>query len=86
MTQLKEWRESKALKQDEIGRALGVTQSAVSQWESGETYPKAELLPRFAVLLSRSSDEILAAIAAAKKPKQEIQTTYQKEDKSELHV
>ena len=66
MSLIREWRENAALKQEDIGKALGVTQSAVSQWESGETHPRGKQLLKFAAMLNRTSDEILAAISAAK--------------------
>jgi DNA-binding transcriptional regulator YiaG len=39
--QLRELRERLGLSQRELGRALGVDESAVSRWESGERVPRA---------------------------------------------
>ena len=66
MSLIREWRENAKLKQEDIGKALGVTQSAVSQWESGETHPRGKQLLKFAAMLNRTSDEILNAISAAR--------------------
>ncbi len=41
-TRMKDARKAKSLDQHEIAAALGVSQPAVSAWESGEQQPKRE--------------------------------------------
>ena len=45
-------RESAALSLEGVGEALGITRSAVSQWETGKTYPSRKSLVQFAELTS----------------------------------
>lgn len=45
--------------QAELAKMLGVSQSAISQWEAGKRYPKATLLPRIADTLGCTVDELL---------------------------
>ncbi|MDR1158859.1 MAG: helix-turn-helix domain-containing protein [Oscillospiraceae bacterium] len=37
---------------------MGLTQGAISQWEKGETYPRADLLPRIALLYKCKVDDL----------------------------
>lgn len=45
--------------QDELGRKLGVTNKAVSKWETGETLPDIQLLELLASTLDVTIDELL---------------------------
>ena len=45
-------RESAELSLEAVGEALGITRSAVSQWETGKTYPSRKSLVQFAELTS----------------------------------
>lgn len=45
--------------QDELGRKLGVTNKAVSKWETGETLPEITMLELLARSLNISIDELL---------------------------
>src|SRR3990167_5357494 len=45
---LREFRRSKELSQDELGRLVGVTGPAVGRWESGESNPDPKQLRRLA--------------------------------------
>lgn len=45
--------------QDELGRKLNVTNKAVSKWETGETLPDIQLLPKLASVLNVTIDELL---------------------------
>jgi transcriptional regulator with XRE-family HTH domain len=45
-------RESAELSLEAVGEALGITGSAVSQWETGKTYPSRKSLVQFAELTS----------------------------------
>ena len=44
-------RKKKKLTQEQLGRLLGVTNQAVSEWESGQTLPDVMLLPKIAEVL-----------------------------------
>lgn len=58
-------RESANLTQSEVAEALGVDQSAVSQWETGKTAPRASLLLRLSALYGCTVDELLKGNAEA---------------------
>ena len=45
--------------QKEAAAALGVHPSAVAQWETGKTRPRAALLPKIAELYGCTVDELL---------------------------
>ena len=47
------------LTQKYVAEQLGVTQAAVSQWETGLTKPQTSLLPKIAQLYSTTIDELL---------------------------
>lgn len=53
-------RERSGLTQRDLAAALGIDQSTVSLWEVGKTRPRAKLLPKLAVLLDCTVDELLA--------------------------
>lgn len=48
---LRDKRNKRGLTQAELGRILGVSFQAVSQWERGETTPTIDLLPVLAAAL-----------------------------------
>ena len=52
-------RTSLGMTQDDLGRKLGVTNKAVSKWETGETLPDINLLPMLAAVLNVTIDELL---------------------------
>lgn len=52
-------REAKGLTQCQLARAMGVDQTAVSQWERGETLPRADRLPMLAKILGCTVDQLL---------------------------
>lgn len=52
-------RKQKGLTQEELAKALGVTNQAVSKWEAGQNYPDIQLLPKMAKLFEVSVDELL---------------------------
>ena len=54
MRDIKELRKKAALTQAELAEAVGVTQSTVSQWESGTAFPRADKLPKLAEVLGCS--------------------------------
>ena len=51
MFKIRELRIAAGLTQVRIAEAMGVTQSTVSQWESGSVLPDTEKLPRLAEVL-----------------------------------
>ncbi len=52
-------RKQKGLTQEELAKALGVTNQAVSKWESGQCCPDIQLLPELAKYFEVSVDELL---------------------------
>lgn len=58
MTTISKLRESMGLNQDGLAKALGITQSAVSQIERGETKPRVELALRLVSLAKQYAQVI----------------------------
>lgn len=52
-------REKAGISQSELAKQLDVTQGAVSQWESGQTRPRSDMLVRLADALKCTVDELL---------------------------
>lgn len=52
-------RKKAGLTQMEVAKALGITDSAVNQWEKKKTFPKTEQLPKLAKLYGCTVDELL---------------------------
>ncbi|MCL1813467.1 MAG: helix-turn-helix domain-containing protein [Treponema sp.] len=66
-------RKAKGLSQDELGKFVGVSNKAVSKWETYEANPDITLLPLLAQALGVTADELLTDIKAEKddpKPKE----------------
>lgn len=59
--QLRALREAANLTQKEAAAKLGVGQSAVSMWETGESKPKTEILPQIAAVYGCSISELFAS-------------------------
>jgi transcriptional regulator with XRE-family HTH domain len=45
---MKQLRENAGLTQEEVAKAIGVGQSAVSMWETGESVPRSRILLKIA--------------------------------------
>lgn len=58
-------RKKTGLSQTTVGEKLGVAAAAVSQWETGTTFPNPRRLPEIAKLYGCSVDELLAEDANA---------------------
>ena len=58
VNKLKILRVTKGLSQQELAKALGVTQGAVSQWETGIKQPNEKMLCRLAEVLECDSKEL----------------------------
>jgi len=66
-------RKEKGLSQEELGKLVGVSNKAVSKWETYEANPDITLLPLLAQSLGVTADELLTDIKAEKddpKPKE----------------
>lgn len=57
--QLKRLREKAGLTQEQLGQKLGVGQSTVGMWETGERLPRADKLPELAKALGCTIDDLL---------------------------
>ena len=61
-----ELRKKAGLSQAELGEKLGVSNKAVSKWESGKAKPGVDLVPRLADVLGVSADDLLRTGPAEK--------------------
>lgn len=61
------------LTQEDLASFLGVTKASVSKWETGQSYPDIELLPRIATFFGISIDELVGY--EPQMSKQEIRAT-----------
>ena len=52
-------RKEARLTQDDLASFLGVTKASVSKWETGQSYPDIELLPKIATYFGVTTDEII---------------------------
>lgn len=60
-----QYRRKLNITQEELARKLGVSNQAVSKWESDQCYPDIMLLPQLADIFSVSLDELFGRAAAA---------------------
>ena len=58
-TTIKNLRTKKQITQKQLATYLGVTEQAVSRWESGGGFPDIQLLPAIASFFSVSTDLLL---------------------------
>lgn len=57
---LQELRKTKGLTQEELAKALYVSRTAISKWESGRGYPSIDSLKQIANYFSVTIDELLS--------------------------
>ena len=58
MNSIEVYRKKMKLSQAELANLLGVTQSAVAKWETGESRPRANKLPELARIFKCSIDAL----------------------------
>ncbi len=58
---IREKRDKADLSQKDLAKAVGVTQSAVNQYEKGTKRPSSEVLSKIAMALSTSTDYLLGS-------------------------
>ncbi|WP_165044337.1 helix-turn-helix domain-containing protein [Adlercreutzia sp. ZJ138] len=76
---LQELRRAQSLTQEELARALYVSRTAVSKWESGRGYPSINSLKELSQFFSVSIDELVCPdelVAAADEDKRELAGRY----------
>lgn len=73
MINLKAIRKARGMSQDDLGGLLGVTRQTVYNWENGQAWPSAELLPRIAKALSCSIGELFGETTDTENYKQEAE-------------
>lgn len=61
MNNIQERRKQAGLTQEQLAKALTIDRSTVAKWESGESMPRAQLLPKLAEILKCTIDEIFKA-------------------------
>lgn len=59
MKTISDRRKRQGLTQEELAKKMGVSQVAVSKWESGVTRPNTSLLVKLAEVLECTVDELL---------------------------
>lgn len=59
MTKIEKFRKEAKITQAELAVQLGVTQSAISQWESGTTLPEVGKLVKMSKLFGCTVDDLL---------------------------
>ena len=58
--QIRNYRKSVGLTQEQVANALGVSASAVNKWEKGNSYPDISTLPALARLLQMDMNELFS--------------------------
>ena len=56
---LRELRQERGLKQEELGRRVGASKQSVSNWENGNILPSIDILVRLADFFGVSTDYLL---------------------------
>ena len=57
-------RKNRGITQEQLAQKLGITNQAVSKWESGQCLPDIQLLPEIAEYFNVSVDELMGRTAA----------------------
>lgn len=52
-------RRSAKLTQEDVSSLLGISRTAISMWETGDAFPRTEMLPKIASLYNCTVDELL---------------------------
>lgn len=65
-------RRAAGLSQEQMAEMLQVSRQAVSKWETGQTLPEADRIPRICALFSVSADELLGLETHAPAPAEEV--------------
>lgn len=63
--QIKEARKLKRMSQEELAKSIGVSQSAIANYERGRRLPDAEMLQRLAAALDTTADALLGYSSSA---------------------
>ena len=66
MTAIQQFRNKAGFTQETLAEMLGVTQSAVAMWESGDRKPNIIMLKKIASVLKCTTDDLLATIETEK--------------------
>lgn len=56
--QIKNLREQKGLRQEDIAQRLAIDRSTIAKWETGEAMPRSDKLPELAKILDCSIDDL----------------------------
>jgi len=56
---IKKARESMGMTQEALAEQVGVARSTVAMWESGDSLPRAQMLPKLAEILKCSINDLL---------------------------
>lgn len=59
MNSIKKYREAAGMSQEELAARVAVHQTAVSQWEQGDTFPRAATLKLLSAIFGCTIDELL---------------------------
>lgn len=70
---LEQWRRSKEVSQEEVGKAIGVTGGFIGQLERGEKTPSFTKATALAEYYGVSLDDLRAALRAAKRATEQVQ-------------
>lgn len=62
MSRIKDARLAAGLTQEALAAAVGVTQSAVMQWETGRTHPRVTMLRALAEVLHTTVDALIEEV------------------------
>ena len=55
---IKQLREGRNYNQNDLAEVLGVDRSAIAKWETGESFPRTDKLPKLAEILGCSIDDL----------------------------